>query len=174
MRPEIDLIPMDDINETVVEELKKMLKEKGCIVRMYARAHSPKTSVNLYRKQNNVDVVVDALSDLSGKIIAVTDKDLYTNKLNFTFHQAEKGRPSVISTFRLRPEFYQEKGGETVVLDRLLKEVLFCVGKMGGMKDCPNPRCIMHRANSARDMDFKLVEFCKDCKINNVIESNRL
>jgi predicted Zn-dependent protease len=171
MRPEIDLIPMDDIDEKVVSDLKALLKERGCIVRMYSRAHSPKTSINLYRKQNNVDIVADALGDLSGKVVAVTDKDLYTNKLNFTFHHAEKNGPTVISTFRLRPEFYQERPSNYALMDRLLKETIFCIGKMNGMKECPNSKCIMHKSASARDIDTKSIEFCQDCKINNVIDT---
>jgi len=171
MRPEIDLIPMDDIDERIVSDLKSMLKDRGCIVRMYSRAHSPKTAMNLYRKQNNVDIIADALGDLSGKVIAVTDKDLYTNKLNFVFHHAEKDGPTVISTFRLRPEFYQEKPSNFTLMDRLLKEAMFCIGRMSGMKECPSPKCIMHKSSSARDIDCKLIEFCKDCKISNVIDT---
>jgi len=174
MRPEIDLIPMDDIDEKIVEELKRRLKEKGCIVRMYTRAHSPKTAVNLYRKQNNVEVITDALSDLSGKVMAVTDKDIYASRLNFAFHSTVGGGPAIISTHRLRPEFYQEKPSMELTIDRLVKEAVFCIGKMNGLRECKSPRCIMYKVSSARDIDCKSHDFCAECKINNIVDNLRL
>ncbi|MBN2095352.1 MAG: hypothetical protein JW727_04855 [Candidatus Aenigmarchaeota archaeon] len=174
MRPEIDLIPLDNVDQTTVEELKRSLKEKGCIVRLYARTHSPKTAENLYRKQCLVDVIVDALKGLSGKVIAITDKDLYSNKLNFVFMSVQPNGPVVLSTHRLRPEFYQERPNNDRTTSRLLKETIYCIGKMNGIGDCPNPRCIMHKSASARDIDFKSEEFCKDCKINNIVDNMRL
>jgi predicted Zn-dependent protease len=174
MRPEVDLIPLDDIEMEIMEELRRQIKEKGCIVRLYARTFSPKTAANMYRKQYQVDIISDALSKLSGKVIAITDKDIYSNRLNYAFWSVKDGGPAVISTHRLRPEFYQEKPDPAKVMDRLVKETIYCIGRMNGIKDCPNSRCVMFKATSARDIDFKLSEFCKDCKINNIVDSLRI
>lgn len=170
MRPEIDLIPMDDIDPSIVEALRISLRDRNCIVRVYAKTHSPKTAINMYRKQYDAEIILDALKDLDGNIVAITDKDLFTNKLNFVFSKSREKGPSVVSIHRLNPEFYQERANFDKLVDRLFKEVIYCIGKTTGLRDCPNPRCIMHKSLSARDTDTKPPEFCKECKLNNIID----
>jgi archaemetzincin len=170
MRPEIDLIPMDDVDESVIEALRLSLKDKNCIVRVYAKIHSPKTAINMYRKQYDAEIILDALKDLDGSIIAITDKDIYTEKLNFVFSRVRKKGPAIISTYRLNPEFYQERKNFDKLVARLFKEAIYCIGKVSGLNDCPHPKCIMHKSTSAREIDMKDAEFCKECKLNNIID----
>ncbi|MGC9310906.1 MAG: hypothetical protein ACP5E4_04265 [Candidatus Aenigmatarchaeota archaeon] len=174
MRPEIDLIPLENIDESVIEALRIGLKERNCIVRVYAKAKLPKTALNMYRKQYNAEIIVDALKELSGNIIAITDKDLYMDKLNFVFSVAGEKGPALISIHRLKPEFYQERPNFDRLIERLLKETIYCIGKMTGLKDCQNAKCIMHRAAAAGEIDFEDTEFCKECKLNNVVEHLKL
>jgi len=56
------------------------------------------------------------------------------------------------------------------LVNRLVKEVLYSIGKMVGLKNCKNVKCIMHKTNSVSDLDYKEMDFCKDCKINNALQ----
>jgi predicted Zn-dependent protease len=170
MRIELDIVPLDDIEDKIIDALKEELKERNFIVRVYAKMEVPKTSLNLYRKQYDADVIIDMLREMKGNIIALTNKDLYSKNLNFVFSMTEYDGPSVISLYRLNPTFYQEKSDFNLFVNRLVKEILYCIGKMKGLKDCGNVKCLMHKANSVRDLDYKEKDFCKDCKINNVLE----
>jgi len=174
MRTELDIIPLEKISEEVILALKQELKDRNFIVRIYAKMNIPKTALNIYRKQYNAKIILDTLRKLKGNIVAITNLDLYIDKLNFVFSVTEYDGPALISIYRLNPKFYQEKPNFDLLIDRLVKEVLYCIGKMKGMRDCQNIKCIMHRASSARDLDYKEKEFCKDCKINNAIKGFEL
>lgn len=174
MRIELDIIPLGGIEEKIIEGLKEELKNLNFIVRVYAKINPPKTALNVYRKQYNADVIIDTLRKLDGKIIAITDMDIYTDKLTYVFSISEYEGPALVSIYRLNPKFYQEKPNFDLLIDRLVKEVLYVIGKMEGLKDCPNIKCLMHKTNSARDLDYKEKDFCKDCKINNTLQGVNL
>jgi archaemetzincin len=174
MRIELDIVPLSYVDEKIFDAIKQELKEKNFIVRIYAKMDLPRTSLNLYRKQYNADIVIDVLRNLNGNIIAITDKDIYSDNLNYVFSLVEYDGPAVISIYRLNPKFYQESPNFDLLINRLVKEILYCVGKVLGMEDCGNPKCLMHKALSIRDIDFKGKDFCGDCKIKNVLEGIEL
>ncbi len=170
MRIELDIVPMGNIDEDTIEVLKQRLKERNFLVRVYAKIELPKTSLNVYRKQYNADVITDTLRNLKGTIIAITDADLYTDKLSYTFSTVEYDGPALISTYRLNPEYYQEKPNFNLLIERLVKEVIYSTGRIKGLDDCQHPRCLMHKITCAKDIDFKEMDFCKECKINNTLK----
>ena len=96
MKIELDIVPMGNIDEDTIEVLKQKLKERNFLVRVYAKIELPKTSLNVYRKQYNSDVIIDTLRNLKGTIIAITDADLYTDKLSYTFSTVEYDGPAII------------------------------------------------------------------------------
>ncbi|MCK4729855.1 MAG: hypothetical protein KAT28_00905 [Candidatus Aenigmarchaeota archaeon] len=170
MRIELDIVPMGDIDEKTIEALKLRLKDRNFLVRVYAKTELPKTSLNVYRKQYNADVIIDTLRNLKGTIIAITDADLYTDKLSYTFSTVEYDGPALISTYRIKPEYYQEKPNFNLLIDRLVKEVIYSTGRIKGLEDCQHPRCLMHKITCAKDIDFEVMDFCKECKINNTLK----
>jgi archaemetzincin len=174
MRIELDIVPLGNVSEDIIDGLKQELKEKNFIVRIYAKTNLPKTALNVYRKQYNADVIMDTLRKLKGKIIAITDVDLYTDKLTYVFSVSEYEGPALVSIYRLNPKFYQEKANFNLLIDRLVKEVFYVIGKIEGLKDCPNIKCLMHKTSSARDLDYEEKDFCKNCKINNALQGVNL
>ncbi|HIE41048.1 MAG TPA: hypothetical protein EYP80_00110 [Candidatus Aenigmarchaeota archaeon] len=174
MKIELDLIPLNEVDNKIIDALKDELKEKNFIVRIFAKMNLPKTALNFYRKQYNAEIIIDVLRTMEGYIIGLTEKDLYVRGSNFVFSVAEYDCPCVISIFRLNPIFYKESQDFNLLINRLVKEVLYCIGKIKGLKDCTNPKCIMYRAKSVRDIDFKEKNFCNDCKINNILEGIEL
>lgn len=174
MKLELDIIPLGNNNEDVIDALKRDLKEKNFIVRVFSKMSIPKTSLNFYRKQYDADVIIDTLRKLEGNVIGLTSVDLYAKSLNFVFSIAEYDGPSVVSTYRMNPTFYQEKPNFDVMVQRLVKEILYCVGRMQGLKECPHPKCLMHKSRSVGDLDFKNGNFCKDCEINNTLKGINL
>ena len=174
MKLELDIIPLGNNNEDIVDALKRDLKEKSFIVRVFGRMEIPRTSMNFYRKQYNAEIILDVLRKMEGNVIGLTNVDLYAKSLNFVFSESEYEGPSVVSTYRMNPAFYQEKPNFDLMVKRLVKEVLYCVGRMQGLKECPNPKCLMHRSQSAGDLDFKDESFCKECEISNALKGINL
>jgi len=174
MKVELDIIPLGYFDEKVIDAIKRELRDKNFIVRVYAKMDLPRTSLNLYRKQYDANIILDVLRKLQGNIIGITDKDIYSNSLNYVFSVAEYDGPAIISIYRLNPKFYQEKQNFDLLINRLIKEILYCIGIVRGLKDCSNPKCIMHKVKSVRDLDYKEKDFCNDCKIKNVLADTGL
>jgi archaemetzincin len=71
----------------------------------------------------------------------------------------------IVSTSRLRPEFYDSKPNAGLLEERTVKEVIHEIGHYFGLDHCENSKCIMNFSPSVFDVDKKGKEFCDDCKI---------
>ncbi len=97
-----------------------------------------------------------------GKVLGVTDVDLFIPILTFVFGEAQVGgRAAVVSTARLaEPGFPDER----IVLERLAKESVHEVGHVFGLLHCETPGCVMGRSASIRDVDRKRGHLCEACR----------
>ena len=104
-----------------------------------------------------------------GKVLGVTDEDLYTPGLNFIFGQAEiNGKAAVISTARLKYFAFWSMGRRKeepreIYLDRLHKEAVHELGHTFGLRHCNNRTCVMTFSNCLEDTDWKSKIFCGKC-----------
>jgi len=105
------------------------------------------------------------LPDERGKILGVTSVDLYIPVLTFVFGQAQLDGPgAVVSTFRLRNEFYGLPPDEGVLVERTIKEAVHELGHGFGLVHCPEPACVMHASSYVEEVDTKPAEFCPRCQ----------
>ena len=99
------------------------------------------------------------------KVLAVTDLDLFIPILTFVFGEAQLDGPTaVISTFRLRPEYYGLPKNSELVLDRMIKESVHEIGHTFGLVHCWNSGCVLNVSTYVEEIDLKNAEFCPDCK----------
>jgi len=97
-----------------------------------------------------------------GKLIGVTDVDLFIPILTFVFGEAQVGgRTAIVSTARLAEPGFRD---ERLVLERLAKESVHEVGHMLGLLHCATRGCVMGRSPSVRDVDNKRAELCASCR----------
>lgn len=97
-----------------------------------------------------------------GRVLGVTDMDLFIPILTFVFGEAQVGgRVAVVSTARL-----QEPGlrDERIVLERLAKESVHEMGHLLGLLHCDAPGCVMGRSAGVGDVDRKRSELCRSCR----------
>ena len=98
------------------------------------------------------------------RVLGVTDVDLYAPGLNFVFGEALAFRgPAIISTHRLRPEYYGMRPDRGLFLERVLKEAVHELGHTFGLGHCADPRCVMFFSNSILDTDRKRAQPCRGC-----------
>jgi len=94
--------------------------------------------------------------------LLVTDKDLYAAGLNFVFGLAWRG-VAVISSHRLRQEFYGYPPDRELFLERIVKEAVHEVGHLHGLTHCSDKSCVMAFSNSILDTDRKTSRLCRKC-----------
>jgi len=98
------------------------------------------------------------------RTLGVTPVDLFIPVLTFVFGQAQLGgKAAVVSTLRLKQEYYELPPNETVFLERLGKEAVHELGHTFGLVHCRDPRCVMHLSNKIREIDIKGDSFCESC-----------
>lgn len=100
-----------------------------------------------------------------GKIIGITSVDLYIPVLTFVFGESQlDGNGAVISTFRLRNEFYGLPEDANLLLDRTVKEAMHELGHAFGLVHCPDYECVMNSSTYVEDIDLKGEQLCLACQ----------
>lgn len=167
---EISIVPINSIDPALLTRLALCLEERflsTASVRVPLRI--PKTALNSVRNQLFFGSVVGKLTAVHDRIdefvLGITDYDLYKTSHHFIFgSSSEAQRCAVVSTHRLRSEFYGEPADENVLFQRLLKESVHELGHALGLKHCFNARCAMYFSNSIYDTDNKYPNFCEQCE----------
>jgi len=98
------------------------------------------------------------------RVLGVTEMDLYIPVLTFVFGEAQLSEGgAVVSTHRLRQEFYGLPTDPEILGERLLKESLHELGHTYGLRHCPDYTCVMSASNGVERIDLKQAEFCSTC-----------
>ena len=121
------------------------------------------------RRQYGSIAVLEMLARLcpddAGKLLAVTDRDLFVPVLTFVFGQAQlDGRVAVFSLARLRQEFYGLPPNREVLVERAAKEALHETGHLFGLVHCTDRSCAMSLATNIRQIDAKKAAYCAPCR----------
>lgn len=155
-------VPKELIN-AIAEELSfsfNMLSEISEVMGL------PKEFLNIFRHQFIADKILNYLSArFRGRILAITDEDIYSGELNFIFGQAElPGDVALISVHRLNPTFYRKAPDKQLFMERAVKESVHEVGHTLGLQHCDNEKCVMSFSNTIFDVDRKNKNLCDKCK----------
>jgi archaemetzincin len=98
------------------------------------------------------------------KILGITDVDLCTPVLEYVFGEAQmNGKVAIISTYRLRQEFYHHPADEDLLSLRIKKVIMHEIGHCFGMYHCDDNECAMYLANNIFTLDCKKAYFCPRC-----------
>ena len=173
----ICLLAIDRVDKTFLEKLSTDLEKIfGGKIKV---SHTPldlQFAYNLQRDQYHSSLILEKLSDFGSvgqkmdpeaceRILGIVDVDLYVPDLNFVFGEADVvNSRAVISTKRLRPEYYGLPKDEMLFFDRTLKESVHELGHTYGLRHCPDKKCVMYFSNSLQDTDVKFFSFCENCK----------
>jgi len=120
------------------------------------------------RKQYfSTQIIAEALkltAEYNGKIVLLTDADIFVPALTFIFGEAQiNGKHAILSVCRLHEEFYSGISNENLLLERTIKEVLHELGHCYGLRHCIDWDCVMHSSPGIEEVDIKGNTFCKNC-----------
>ncbi len=125
-------------------------------------AHSPER--NQYHATLVLASLLRKLPDPHGKILGITSVDLYVPVLTFVFGQAQLDGPgALLSTFRLRNEYYGLPPDENTLLDRTIKEAVHELGHTFGLVHCHEAGCVMSSSTYVEEVDLKGDWYCPSC-----------
>jgi archaemetzincin len=154
------LVPYGPVEQEDLECLMSALSERGMKVSIAGERKVPAAAFNRVRQQYRGELFLKSpREEAFGRVLGVTNHDLYTNNLNFIFGLADaREKSAVISLFRLRMGV-----DEATFHSRAVKEAVHELGHTRGLSHCRNPRCVMHFSNSLEDTDCKKTEWCESC-----------
>jgi archaemetzincin len=134
----------------------------------------PAFAFNLTRQQYHSTEILASLvrraTPASRHLLGVTPVDLYIPIMTFVFGEAQlQGNCAVVSTYRLRQEFYGLPGDAPLFRTRLLKEAVHELGHTLSLAHCGNYECVMSPSHGVEWIDLKSWHFCDVCRavINN-------
>jgi len=99
------------------------------------------------------------------RILGITGIDLFVPVLTFVFGQAQLDGPgALLSTFRLRAEFYGLPADQDRLMDRTIKEAVHELGHTFGLAHCHEPDCVMNSSTYVEEVDLKADWYCPKCE----------
>ena len=122
-------------------------------------------------------LVFDLLTYAGGfphaKVLGITAVDLFIPILTFVFGEAQLGgQVALVSTHRLRQEFYGLPEDRGIFLERVEKEALHELGHTYGLVHCHQPGCVMGFSNAVEKVDLKTNTYCPECRSAAHLEPN--
>jgi len=169
----IIILPVGQVPIDVLQFIKQGLKEIFLNIEAVLHETSmplPSEAYNSSRRQYYSTRILTKIRNTFRKsesryVLGVTEADLYVPALNFVFGEAQmRGNASIISLFRLKPEFYGELPYSRLFHERALKEAVHEIGHTLGLEHCKRPTCVMYFSNSILDTDRKTATYCEKCR----------
>lgn len=140
------------------------------------RPERPRHAYDPRRRQHATAAILRWLLEVGprgGKVLGVTDRDLFIPILTYVFGEAQLGgEAAVVSTARLSEDarLLAADGGERdpaarrLLAERLAKEAIHEMGHAFGLVHCGTPGCVMSRSPAVREVDEKGWEPCETCR----------
>jgi archaemetzincin len=157
----------EEVDRDLMELVRRQLSRAfGVPAVLWDGEARPRHAFDPRRKQHASGAILKWLLEngpADGKVLGVTDRDLFIPILTYVFGEAQLGgRAALVSTARLQEDV--ELYGPRLFEERLAKEAVHEVGHAFGLVHCDGDRCVMGRSPAVREVDEKTAELCAECR----------
>ena len=166
----IHLLPVGDVDLSLLPVLSRALRNSFSVAcETLPFTLDPNPFYHPERQQFHSSQILQHMQTLvrpgDWRWLAITDVDLYIPILKYVFGEAQIGGPcAVVSTYRLRQEFYGLGNDPALLAQRVAKECIHEAGHTFGLTHCQDYRCAMASAHAVEWIDLREGGLCEDCR----------
>jgi archaemetzincin len=166
----LQLLPVGSADGQLLQELGAAMAGLFRVSFMVLpRALDPRFAFHPERQQYHSSEILAAmqpgLRNDCWRLLGVAAVDLYIPILTFVFGEAQIGGPcAVVSSYRLRQEFYGLPPDWGMLRARLLKEAVHEIGHTLELTHCHDYRCAMAPSHAVEWIDIKEAWLCSQCQ----------
>lgn len=166
----IQLLPLGDVGDGALERLAQGLSaEFPASCEILRAPFDALPALHTGRQQYHSTQILARMQAVVGpaawRLLGVTPFDLYIPILTFVFGEAQlSGGCAVVSTYRLRQEFYGLPPDLELMRERLLKEAVHELGHTFSLSHCEDYRCAMAPSHAVEWIDLKTSNLCPACR----------
>lgn len=166
----LHLLPVGEVDRRLLEELRRDLASEFRVrCQILPSRIDPDFAFHNQRQQYHSTEILrrmeKAVSEGCWRMLGITSHDLYMPVLTFVFGEAQLNNAcAVVSTHRLRQEFYGLPASDELLRQRLLKEAIHELGHTFGLTHCREYDCVMAASHAVERIDLKNSTFCPACR----------
>ena len=171
MMQRLQLLPIGNVERELLEDLCSPLSEiLDAPCEVLSSSFDPEPAFHIDRRQYHSSEILARIQNLvsndTWRILGVAEVDLYIPILTYVFGEAQMGGPcSVLSTHRLRQEFYGLPHDRELFFSRVVKEAVHEVGHTLNLTHCDEYRCAMASSHAVEWIDLKEHNLCPGCRL---------
>jgi archaemetzincin len=165
----LQLLPIGDVDLRALEQLGPLIAQQFHVAwDILQPGLDPQFAYHAERQQYHSTELLASMHGFLGpecwRLLGITGHDLYIPILTFVFGEAQMGGPAaVVSTHRLRQEFYGLEQDSKLLGERLVKEAVHELGHTLELRHCDDYRCAMAASHAVEWIDLKENGMCPDC-----------
>jgi archaemetzincin len=166
----VHLLPIGNVDNLLLEHLRADLPRSLRVeCEILPCCLDPNPAYHAERQQFYSSELLQRMMQIVGagdcRFLAVAKVDLYIPILKYVFGEAQLGGPcAVVSTYRLRQEFYGLDRDDDLLRQRLLKESVHELGHTLGLRHCEDYRCAMASSHAVEWIDLREGSWCEECE----------
>ncbi|HUJ94169.1 MAG TPA: archaemetzincin family Zn-dependent metalloprotease [Terriglobales bacterium] len=166
----LQLLPIGKLDDNLLRGLQGGIPQfVDVLCEVLPPVPDPAPALHSERQQYHSSEILRRMQDLvtrrTWRLLGVTSLDLYIPILTFVFGEAQMGGPcALVSTYRLRQEFYGLQPDFELLQQRLLKEAVHELGHTLDLKHCHDYECVMASAHAVEWIDLRRPALCEACR----------
>jgi archaemetzincin len=169
MKP-LELLPIGNVEDGLLKDLCPAVEESLAVpCKVLPVRLDPEFAFHGERQQYHSSEILQRMQSIvvagSWRVLGIAAVDLYIPILTFVFGEAQMGGPcAVLSTHRLRQEFYGLPADPELFRQRIIKEAVHEVGHTLNLTHCDDYRCVMTSSHAVEWIDLKESTLCTNCR----------